>query len=201
MSTTLTMKTQERIMHTQRRVGAVPDGFWGPKSIAAAQRHLRSLMPKMNPWPAQDQASLTAVYGRPGDTSRMRVFKVPCSIKLKYVGKEIGKPGCEDDTLYCHEWVGDSLMRILVEVGKVAPQVLLQYYGCYANRPMRGGKRPSLHARGAAIDLDAAVNGNLTAWPVRATMPIEVMECFAREGWLAAGAFWGRDAMHFQATR
>jgi hypothetical protein len=32
-------------------------------------------------------------------------------------------------------------------------------------------------------------------------MPLEIMEAFAREGWLAAGAFWGRDAMHFQATR
>jgi hypothetical protein len=32
-------------------------------------------------------------------------------------------------------------------------------------------------------------------------MPIEVMECFAREGWLSAGAFWGYDAMHFQATQ
>jgi hypothetical protein len=32
-------------------------------------------------------------------------------------------------------------------------------------------------------------------------MPIQVMEEFAKEGWLAAGAFWGRDAMHFQATR
>jgi hypothetical protein len=27
------------------------------------------------------------------------------------------------------------------------------------------------------------------------------MEEFAKEGWLAAGAFWGRDAMHFQATQ
>jgi hypothetical protein len=32
-------------------------------------------------------------------------------------------------------------------------------------------------------------------------MPIEVMEEFAKEGWLPAGAFWSRDAMHFQATR
>ena len=66
---------------------------------------------------------------------------------------------------------------------------------------MRGGSLPSLHARGAAIDLDPGTNGLHTPWPTRATMPLEVMECFAREGWLAAGAFWGRDAMHFQATR
>jgi len=66
---------------------------------------------------------------------------------------------------------------------------------------MRGGTSYSLHARGAAIDLDAENNGNLTHWPTAATMPLEVMECFAREGWLSAGAFWGRDAMHHQATQ
>jgi hypothetical protein len=27
------------------------------------------------------------------------------------------------------------------------------------------------------------------------------MEEFAKEGWLSAGAFWSRDAMHFQATK
>jgi hypothetical protein len=32
-------------------------------------------------------------------------------------------------------------------------------------------------------------------------MPIEVMEEFAKEGWLPAGAFWSRDSMHFQSTR
>jgi hypothetical protein len=27
------------------------------------------------------------------------------------------------------------------------------------------------------------------------------MEAFARVGWLAAGAFWNRDAMHYETTR
>jgi hypothetical protein len=66
---------------------------------------------------------------------------------------------------------------------------------------MRGGTRPSTHARGIAIDLAPVWNGNATPWPAKATMPLAVMEQFAREGWLPAGAFWGRDAMHFQATR
>jgi len=57
-----------------------------------------------------------------------------------------------------------------------------------------------LHARGAAVDFDPDRNGNKVSWPLSASMPIAVMEAFAREGWLSAGAFWGRDAMHFQAT-
>ena len=51
------------------------------------------------------------------------------------------------------------------------------------------------------FDFAASENGNHTSWPVAATMPLGVMEIFAAEGWLPAGAFWGRDAMHFQATQ
>jgi hypothetical protein len=40
-----------------------------------------------------------------------------------------------------------------------------------------------------------------TSWPVAATMPIEVMEEFAREGWIGLGWQIGRDSMHFQPTR
>jgi hypothetical protein len=32
-------------------------------------------------------------------------------------------------------------------------------------------------------------------------MPIEVMEVFAREGWIGLGWQIGRDSMHFQPTR
>jgi hypothetical protein len=195
------MQRRIRMSYAPQNRKGCDDGNWGPLSIAACQAHLRALMPSPNPWPATDERSLTAFYGAPGDTSRMRVVKVPCDIKLKYIGKEIGKPGCEDDTIYCHEKVAASLIRILRAVAQVHPEILLQYYGVYDNRNMRNGSLPSLHARGAAIDLDAARNGNTTHWPSRATMPLEVMECFAREGWMPAGAFWHRDAMHFQATR
>jgi hypothetical protein len=102
----------------------------------------------------------------------------------------------------CHHKVAQSLKRILEEIA-AGPNaaILRQYAGVYNNRTMRNGTSPSLHARGAAIDLAPDANANSTHWPIRATMPLEIMEAFAREGWLPAGAFWGRDAMHFQATR
>ena len=176
----------------QSKIGTVPDGFWGPKSIAACQRHLRSLMPSPNPWPKSDQASLTKFYGAAGDESQL--VNLPAPVPMFYEGKRI-------KTIRCHAKVAQSLARALAAAYAVAPDVVKVYDGCYNNRPMRGGSLPSLHARGAAIDLDAGNNGNHVAWPVRATMPLEVMEAFAREGWLSAGAAWLRDGMHFQSTQ
>jgi hypothetical protein len=187
--------TRDQIIDMQRRVGTVPDGFWGPKSIAACQKHLRSLMPSPNPWPATDQRSLTAFYGQPGDTTRHAVLNVE-GLGVRYLGQPVHR-------ITCHQRVAASLLRIIRRLYLLPDgrEVLSQYAGVYNNRPMRGGTTPSLHARAAAIDLAPAANGNMTAWPARATMPLSIMEIFAAEGWLSAGAFWGRDAMHFQSTR
>jgi hypothetical protein len=185
--------TQQQIKDIQAKIGTTPDGFWGPKSIAACQRHLRRLMPKPSPWPKADQKSLTAVFGPPGNESGLT--------NLDVTGLGIGYGGKPVKTIRCNARVSASLRRVLESLAKTHPQILAKFDGCYNNRPMRGGSLPSLHARGAAIDFDAGNNGLHTAWPTRATMPFEVMEAFAREGWLAAGAFWGRDAMHFQATQ
>jgi hypothetical protein len=187
--------TRNQIIQLQRHVGTTPDGFWGPKSTAAAQRHLRSLMPSPNPWPATDQASLTRFYGAPGDTSQHTRIDVR-GLGVMFDGQHVA-------SINCHRKVADSLLDIIRELSTMPEgrAVLAKYAGVYNNRPMRGGSLPSLHARAAAIDLDPANNRNLSHWPTRSTMPIEVMEVFAKRGWLSAGAFWSRDAQHFQATR
>ena len=186
--------TRAQIIAMQDRIGTTPDGFWGPKSIAACQRHLRGLMPKDANWPSSSQAALQGFYGSPGDESRL--------VNLDVAGLGVCYDGKAVRTIRCHERVADSLLRVIVDLA-CGPHaaILAQYAGVYNNRPMRGGSLPSLHARGAAIDLAPDTNRLSQSWPVSATMPLEVMEAFAREGWLAAGAFWGRDAMHFQATR
>jgi hypothetical protein len=186
--------TQKQIAELQARIGTTPDGFWGPKSIAACQKHLRSLMPKPNPWPGQSQAELKAFYGDPWDNKP--IIRIPAPSWMRTYDTD--KPWKE---IECHRKVAGSLIRALESAYKLAPNVVKRMFGCHVDRNMRNGGLPSLHAYGAAIDLAASTNGNLTHWPLRATMPIEVMECFAIEGWLAAGAFWLRDSMHFQATR
>ncbi|RYD65252.1 MAG: M15 family peptidase, partial [Verrucomicrobiaceae bacterium] len=100
-----------------------------------------------------------------------------------------------------HARCAESLSRVLASLASTHPAILGEFAGVFNDRAMRGGSTPSLHARGAAIDLAPDSNGNRTHWPLAATMSFEVMEAFAKEGWLPAGAFWGRDAMHFQATR
>jgi len=184
------MKPDE-IKAIQTKIGTEPDGFWGPKSIAACHRYLRSLMPSPNPWPNTDQASLTSFYGRAGDESKLVNLEAPCL--MTYEGVKV-------KTVRCNAKVAKSLKRAMEAVAALNDTLPVVYDGCYNNRPMRGGSLPSLHARGAAIDLSASSNGNLVSWPAKATMPFAVMKAFAREGWLSAGAFWGRDAMHFQAT-
>jgi len=184
--------TRDRIKRIQSKTGATVDGFWGPKSIAAVQAHLRALMPSPNPWPGTSQAELQAFYGSPGDESKLVSLNVE-GLGLKYDGKPV-------KSVRCHDKVADSLKRVLESLAKTHPDILAQYAGVFNDRTMRGGSLPSLHARGAAIDLAPDTNQNKQAWPVSADMPLEVMEAFAREGWKSAGAFWSRDAMHHEAT-
>lgn len=187
--------TRAQIIAIQRKVGTIPDGFWGPKSIAACQKYLRAIMPLPNPAPATDQLSLTRAYGKPGDTSKHQVIDVK-GLGVKYEGKSVLR-------INVNSAAADSLLAALKELstfpeGRAA---LAQYAGVYNNRPMRGGSLPSLHARAAAIDLAPIGNGLHTAWPTRASMPFSVIETFARHGWKSAAAWWGRDSMHFERTR
>jgi hypothetical protein len=185
--------TRDRIKRIQIKIGVEVDGFWGPKSIAACQSYLRSLMPAESNWPRPSQESLQGFYGSPGDESKLVSVNVE-GLGLKYDGKPV-------KSLRCHDKVADSLKRALESLAKSHPDILAQYAGVYNNRTMRGGSLPSLHARGAAIDLAADTNRLSQSWPVSATMPLEVMEAFAREGWVGLGWLIGRDAMHFQATQ
>ena len=180
----------DQIKTIQERIGATPDGFWGPRSIAAAKVWLKRLNAYSREWPGTSQAELTAFYGTAGDESRL--VNLPVS-GIYYEGQLV-------KTIRCHEKVAESLGRIIPKLVKEFPEIAREYAGCYNNRAMRGGSTPSLHARGAAVDFAPDANGNHVHWPAVAAMPWGVIEIFASEGWLSAAVHWGRDAMHFQAT-
>ena len=131
----------------------------------------------------------------------MKKFRLPFKLHL------YGDEGEEVSHLSCHELCADGLLAVFHRLAEVYPDKesrkdagILDYFGVYNPRSIRNGTVWSMHAYAVAIDLDANRNKNRSHWPTISKMPIEVMECFAQEGFLSAGAFWNRDAMHFQAT-
>ena len=195
--------TTPEIISMQRRIDSagfylVIDGEWGPKSIAACKAYLRSLMPVSNPWPYPDAASLRRFYGEPGDESKLVSVTFP--YPTYYDGKLIR-------ATRCHEKVAVSLLRILTAIGKGfghrrdIMEEAEDYGGCFNNRNKRGGTSKSLHAYGAAIDLDADDNTFRDSWPMKSDMPLEIIEQFYREGAISGAIEWGYDSMHFQFSR
>lgn len=195
--------TLDQILHVQKRIGTTVDGWWGPKSTAKCQEYLRAMMPHPHPFPKQSRVE--DFYGPHGVSGG---FEPPRKeIKLPFPIYYTDDNGVSVIwKLRPHEKCADSLLRVFERLDAAFPTDadkriagILNYDGLYNPRPMRGGSAWSMHSWAIAIDLDAAVNGNTQHWPTSAMMPLEVMECFAREGWTSAGAFWSRDAMHFQA--
>ena len=155
-------------------------------------------MPTPNPWPFSTREGLRDFYGEPGDEGNLVPISFP--FPMFYGEKLVTKSRC-------HKKVHDSLMRILTRLGtfeggtREILDPVSDYGGIYNFRNKRGGTSLSVHAWGAAIDLDADDNSFRDPWPLVADMPLEIMEEFAKEGWQSAGAFWGYDAMHFEACR
>lgn len=188
----------EQIQRMQRIIGVTPDGFWGPKSIQRCRDHLKSLMPSPNPWPFATREGLRDFYGEPGDEANLVAITFP--YPMYYGGQRVTKTRC-------HKKVAGSLLRILIAIGQrgAGTREIMEpaedYGGVYNFRNKRGGTSLSVHAWGAAIDLDVDDNTFKDPWPLVADMPLEIMEEFAKEGWTSAGAFWGYDSMHMEATR
>lgn len=186
----------EEIKEMQRRIGTTPDGFWGPKSIAACQKHVRALMPKPHPFPLQKHVS--SFYGEAGDESNLVYIDFP--YPMFYGGQRVTRTRV-------HRKCAESLYRVLQAIGKSYGQdsgimeEASDYGGIFNFRNKRGSSSMSMHAWGIAIDLDADDNTFKDSWPMKSDMPLEIIEEFAKEGWLSAAVFWGYDAMHFQATQ
>lgn len=195
--------TQEQIMKMQKRIDEagfhlVVDGFWGPRSQRQCRLYLRSLMSTLNPWPMASQRAIEAFYGAAGDESNLVRIEFP--YPMFYGGKRVTSTRvhkrCAGSLLHILKAIGDKLLKF-PDIKDEASD----FGGVFNNRLKRGGTTPSLHAYGAAIDLDADDNTFRDSWPTQSDMPLEIIEEFAKEGWTSAGAFWGYDAMHFQATQ
>lgn len=195
------------------------DGDWGPKTSTALKRYVgrqgfvgrtSRALPNPGGFPSDTTSALTAYYGTPKKNGfpHLTVIDLPFEMVLAWdQSKNVTK-------IYCHKKVADSLLRILTEIetefGRdgILEHGLHLYGGCYNHRRTRGGSSCSRHSWGIAIDLNPEENGLRTPWDADkigqagyANMPVKAIEIFEKHGWKAYARSWGKDAMHFQATR
>ncbi len=197
-------------------VGAFPDGDFGDKTksatIAYAEKSGLIALPappavspssssvdaamlglQHNAWPLEADAA--AFFGYPPNTTQ---------IDLPYTMRIDAQPITR---ITCNLKVAASLRRIFAaifahydgDMEKLRADGLDIYDGCLNDRSIRGSARRSMHAYGAAIDLDAEHN---PLGALKGRMPRAVVDIFKAEGWRWGGDYQGRkDWMHFEACR
>jgi hypothetical protein len=152
-----------------------------------------------NNWPRQDFASMVAYYGNVGDNQTK--LELPYPMRLAWDTTKTVK------RITCHSKVRDSLGNVLAAIKdyygnmddlRIARMDL--FGGCLNVRKMRGGDSWSIHSWGCAIDLDPDHN-TLTMHRQQASMTVEIMALFEKEGWVSLGHSRDYDYMHFQAAR
>lgn len=104
--------------------------------------------------------------------------------------------------------VADQLAKVSRDLEKL-PQDMTQYLvpssGTFNCRVIAGTRRLSVHAYGAAIDLNARfgdywqwakAKGGTIAWKNR--IPLEIVEVFERHGFIWGGKWYHYDSFHFE---
>lgn len=157
-------------------------------------------------WPLQSE--LDSFYGNPrgrmGKASSAwestNLIRVPVPFRMTYAGKPVS-------AITIHNKCANSLTRILAKLAEHSPAELKAagvniFGGSYNYRLMRNSNRLSVHAYGAAIDLDPARNAFHDLTPNLENY-LWVVKAFEDEGWEWGGRWSGRDrdGMHFQAAR
>ena len=104
--------------------------------------------------------------------------------------------------VWVHSLVAPSLRAVFSELAESgAWRHLTDCAGTYAFRLVRGGRHLSLHAFGAAIDLNAeALPLGHEADPASGYVR-EVVPIFESHGWAWGGHFARQDPMHWEAVR
>lgn len=170
---------------------------------------------RKNAWPKADPVELGRFYGihtldqygvptaRWEDT-RLREITFPYPMRLAWdPAKTLWKSRA-------HEQVVPSLRRIFNAIWKfyggnvvaIREARMDLYGGIYCFRRARGLSSLSMHAYGAAIDLDPEKNAMGVPWKAgKGMMPEIVVQIFEAEGWKWGGKWKSRpDPMHFEAT-
>ena len=195
------------------------DGYWGPRTdtaheeweeFAATGRILRNFRDDedykddAHVFPMQRERDLIEFYGEPGDSSKQRFITLPYEMRLAWdTDQRIRR-------VRCHELVAKSLQEALEDVldiygyQEISDLGLDLFGGILSVRKKRGGTTWSMHAWGAAIDIDP--EHNKLRWgrdKARMAKPDydEWWQVWEDLGWTSLGRARDRDFMHIQAVR
>lgn len=193
-----------------------PDGIIGPKSWAYLSRalappeSLTGIIPADGPPVPDGLAAVLATFGDPRPLlspdgtlnqtnaalwERQTLTKATLPFSIPIDPKDPTKG--EKTTFYAHHKLVSSFVAVFTEIDRLGLRGLVRSWdGLYNFRPIRGTTTHiSLHAWGAAVDLNAATN------PLDQTgdMDPKLIDVFAHFGFFWGGNFQSRpDPMHFQ---
>lgn len=188
------------------------DGVWGPVTQDAYNRYriARGLGQGGEPLtlaselPNDTPAELDAFYGK------IRGGKAQSQVYIDFLPYPMYIAWDKEEPLRrirVHKLVRPNLIAALIALRDEFGMDYIRKHGLdmfggasFQRKRTSNSKIWSTHAYGCAIDLNPVDNG----WKVRrpdATMPLEVIQLFARYGFINLGSVMGHDYMHFQMTK
>lgn len=109
--------------------------------------------------------------------------------------KHLAYDGNPTRSITCHRHMAGPLLNALQYViDRGLAEEIKEYNGCFNPRAARGSTRPSTHAYGLALDINARTNG----LGRRPTMSAQLVKCFTDAGFVWGGTWSRPDGMHFQ---
>ena len=196
----------EEVKKIQSIVGVNPDGFYGPKTMAAVIAFQRAH--GLNADGIVGSLTWRALFGES--------IPEPEQPKIFYQRQCMSLFGDPHESSFAHQWLETmQLHRWKTQVHKWMVEPLHQaiknlndrglidewktFDGCWNVRYMKGGSSLSIHSWGLAIDINAAENPFNTH---NFKMSRGFAQCFKDAG-LVWGGDWTSpcDAMHFQLPR
>jgi hypothetical protein len=192
-----------------------PEANDAPKEAPAAAQPAPAA-PRITPaWPGPDIAEVRAFYGRhqldphgqPTGSWEAR-WLIPINPPWAMVAS--WDTSHRIRSILCHRNISASLARILDRIhadhgrdqGRIEAARLHLWGGCYCFRSKRSAGSLSLHAWGAAVDIDPDRNPMGKSWNPKTGIPESAIAAFKAEGWTWGGDWKKRpDPMHFEATR
>ncbi|SMO81954.1 hypothetical protein SAMN06265379_108151 [Saccharicrinis carchari] len=193
------------------------DGYWGPQTEYAAEllyqiltkgkteEHWRPEEINEQPsisWPKQYSEAFYSFFGEKG--KNLSYLTPPYPHFLSWNTAQQAKK------IQCHKKVKESLEKILVTVREhygleeIKKMRLDRWGGCFNDRSIRGGSKPSMHSWGIAMDYDPS-NNKLRWGRDRAQFAKpeynKWWQIWEQEGWVSLGRQRNFDWMHVQAAR